>query len=131
LYGVFPARIRYLPPLPAPDFRLKRWPSRGADVPWVVDAGGGPKRRLNTMRVVRFTLVAACLTPAVSSSAADPLLEPEPLPPIGTSLGVSDVLLNPRAIPFPGGWALALEGAEPEWYTAALSSQVLAAAGSP
>ncbi len=60
-----------------------------------------------------------------------PVVRLEPLPPIGTALGPLDVLLNPRAIPFAGGWALPLSGAQPEWYTADLSRQVLAAGGTP
>ncbi len=83
------------------------------------------------MQSVRLLFGAACLVLAATPLPADSLLGPAPLPPIGTALGITDVLLNPRAVTFAGGWALALEGAQPEWYTADLSRTVLAADGAP
>jgi hypothetical protein len=50
-------------------------------------------------------------------------------PPVGTL--AANVELQALAVPFEGGYAIALKGARPDWYTPQVEQQVLAAQGQP
>jgi hypothetical protein len=73
----------------------------------------------------RFGLIPIAV---VFTLAANPVLAVES-PPVGAFAAEAD--LRDLAVPYEGGYAIALEGARPDWYTPELEQRVLAAEGQP
>jgi hypothetical protein len=73
----------------------------------------------------KFGLISVALTVVL---AVEPVAAAD-APPIGTF--ASDVNLQALGVPFENGYAIELKGARPDWYTAELERQVLAAQGQP